>query len=505
MKKSTRPASPGVSLPLADATLSAHAAHVAVPSYDRAALEPAVVHLGVGGFHRAHQAVVFDELAERGLCSWGITGVTLRRPDMRDALEPQAGLFTVVERSAEGDRARVVGSLLRCLFAPDDPEAVLVALADPRTRLVTLTVTGDGYGVDPVTRELDPRDPEVERELATPGRPTSVLGFLTEALDRRRRAGTAPFTVMSCDNVPRNGEVARAAVVAFARLRDPRLAAWIDDEVAFPCSMVDRITPETTPAARRLVRRTFGVDDRWPVVCEPFTQWIVEDDFCSDRPPLEAAGVQLVADVAPYERMKKRLLNGGHSALGYLGSLAGHRTTDEALEDPVIHAYLEHLLEDEIGPLIGAVPGIDLGEYRASLLERFANPSIADPLARLCGRGSTKLPAYLLPSIVDARREGRPITLLAVAVAGWMRFLRGIDDDGDELDVRDAHAPRLMRLARAGGDDPTRLLAERSIFGDLSHDPVVVREVGRALRALSRDGARATIAARLGHDLAVVA
>jgi mannitol 2-dehydrogenase len=344
------------SRPLSAATLSHHAARVAVPDYDRGSLTPAVVHISVGYFHRSHQALYFDELARRGVTGWGLTGVGLRRREMHEALAPQDWLYTVVERGAGPDRARVVGAMSRYLFAPDDPGAVVDAFADERTRLVTLTVTSAGYDVD----------------AAAADGPGSALAQLVEALDRRRRRGQAPFTVLACDNLPDNGEVARAAVAGFARLRDERLADWIEENVAFPSSMVDRITPATTPADRERLAREFGVEDRWPVVTEPYSEWIVEDAFCAGRPPLEDVGVRFVADVRPYSLIKTRLLNATHCALGHLGTLAGLRTTDEAMRDPVFAAYVERLTRAEIAPLLPRVPGLDLEPYRRSVLEACA-------------------------------------------------------------------------------------------------------------------------------------
>jgi len=477
--------------PLTNATLGDHADRISVPSYDRAALTPAIVHIGVGGFHRAHQAVYLDQLAERGITTdWGVIGVALRRPDMKDALDPQDGLFTVVERGEEDD-ARVVGSIVAMLHAPRQPEAVLDALTDPRTRIVTLTITGNGYHVDTETGELEDDD-DVRADLAEPARPTTALGYLTEALQRRRDAGTPPFTVLSCDNVPDNGTTACRAVLAFAQRRDADLAGWIEREVAFPSTMVDRITPETSDEAHDLVGG-FGVEDRWPVVTEPFSQWIVEDRFCNGRPPLEEVGVQFVDDVEPYERMKKRLLNGSHSALGYVGYLLGHRDTAGAMADPLVRRYLERLMGAEIAPLLPPVPGIDLGEYRETLLERFSNDKVGDQLARLCGRGSTKVPAYLLPSIVEARQQGRPHELLTLAVAAWVRYLSGVDLEGREIAIKDARLDELQPLAVEGGTDPEPLMAESRVFGWLADDPMLVRSVARVLEAVDRDGLEATV------------
>jgi fructuronate reductase/mannitol 2-dehydrogenase len=483
-------------MPLSEQTLALHAGRVRVPSYDRAGLTPAVVHFSVGGFHRAHQLVYFDDLAESGDTGWGVVGVGLHSPAMRDALRPQDHLYTVVERSVDGEHARVIGSMVDYHFAPDSPETVLALLTDERTRLVTMTVTGNAYRIDAHSGEFAPDD-AVRADLADPHHPRSLFGYIVEALDVRRRSGVGPFTVLSCDNMQQNGEAARAAVVGYARLRDELLARWIDDNVAFPGSMVDRITPSTSLADRDEVARRFGVDDRWPVITERFSQWVMEDVFCNDRPPLERVGVQFVPDVGDHELMKTRLLNASHSAMGHLGSLAGHTRVDEVMADPVLSRYVSQLMATEIAPLLPCPQGVDLVDYQQSLLQRFADPSIGDRLDRLCRRSSSKVPLYLLPSLGTALAEGRPTRLLTLAVAGWCRYLQGADLAGRPLALADDRADELGRLARAGGTDPRRLLAVRSVFGDLGDDPALVEAVAVVLRQFEEHGVRATVAAAL--------
>jgi mannitol 2-dehydrogenase len=481
-------------VPLSEQTLPLHARRLRVPTYDRSALTPAVVHFSVGGFHRAHQLVYFDDLAEQGCTDWGVVGVGLRSPAMRDALRPQDHLYTVVERSSEGERARVIGAMVDYRYAPDSPEAVLALLTDERTRLVTMTVTGTAYRIDAGSRQFVP-DEAVRADLADPQRPTSLFGFIVRALDQRRRAGVPPFTVLSCDNLQRNGEAARAAVVGFARLLDEDLARWIDETVAFPGSMVDRITPSTTPQDRDAVTRRYGVADRWPVITEPFSQWVMEDTFSTSRPPLELVGVQFVSDVGDHELMKTRLLNASHSALAALGTLAGHRQVHEVMADPVLSRYLTRLMADEIGPLLPCPPGVDLAHYQRSLLHRFADPVLGDRLDRLSRRSSSKVPLYLLPSLREARALGRPAELLTLAVAGWCRYLRGVDLRGRPLVLQEEHAGELSALARAGGSDPRPLLGVRTVFGDLGEDPELVAALGGALDEIEAHGVR-TAAAR---------
>lgn len=483
--------------PLTDETLGLHGAQLSVPTYDRSALTPAVVHFSVGGFHRAHQLLYFDELAERRISDdWGVVGVGLHSRTMKDALAPQDHLYTVVERSPDGERARVVGVMVGYHFAPDDPTAVLDLLTDERTRMVSLTITDSGYRIDPRTGLFDADDAEIRQDVDEPSRPRTVFGFIVEALDRRRRAGMPPFSVVSCDNMHRNGDTARAAIVGFAGLRDEVLARWIADRVAFPSSMVDRITPHTSPEERATVAQRYGVDDRWPVITEPFSQWVIEDSFSHGRPPLDAVGVRFVPDVGSYELMKTRLLNASHCALGYLGSLAGYTSLDHVMADPVFAGYVARLMDAEVTPLLPPPDGIDLAEYKRTLLQRFANPAIADGLPRLCRRGSTKMPHHLLPSLRQALEEDRPHGLLTLAVAGWFRYLRGTDEAGRPLALEDALADRLQRLALAGDTDPRPLLAETAVFGDLGRHPAFVAELQETLIALDHDGVRATVAAR---------
>ncbi len=487
---------PGSSLPLCNDTLSRHARYITVPRYSRSALRAGVVHLGVGSFHRSHQAVYLDDLAARGHREWGIVGVGFRDSQMLDALVPQDLLYTVVSRGADRDEARAVGVLTRYLMADTQREAVLSALCEREVAIVTLTVTAGAY-----------REHQAAAKPGFPGRvfPTTAVEFLVEALDRRRRNGGRPFTVMSCDNMPANGAVARQAVVDVARTRDARLAAWIEEHVAFPSSMVDRITPQTVDLDIDFVERRFGVRDRWPVITEPFSQWVVENSFSDARPPLDEVGVQFVPDVAPYALMKTQLLNATHSAIGYLGSLAGLRRADELMADPVFQGYVAALMDREVAPLLDPVPGVDLGAYKRSLLGRLANPKLADDLARLCRGGSAKVPAHLLPSIAEARRRGRPHRMLTLAVAGWLRYLTGTDMRGRPFPLDDPRGEHLRSLARAGGDDPRVLLDEYSVFGSLGRDQDFASSVREALDELDAAGPRGAIRTCLAEYDAVPA
>ncbi len=474
-------------------------AEVALPAYDRSAVTPGIVHFGVGGFHRAHEAMYLDRLMNAGeALDWGIVGVGTLPGDarMRDALLAQDGLYTLVVKHPDGRlEPRVVGSIVDYLFAPDDPAAVLDRLTDPATRIVSLTVTEGGYHVNQVTGEFDPSDPDIRADLAGDGPPRTVFGFLTEALARLRDAGAEPFTVMSCDNLPGNGDIARRMILAFARLRDPDLADWMAEHVRFPNCMVDRITPVTTPDDIAALRDEFGVEDAWPVVCEPFTQWVLEDRFGRGRPPLEDAGVQLVDDVVPYELMKLRLLNASHQALCYLGYLAGYRLAHEVCQDPLFAGFLLRYMEREGSPTLPEVPGVDLDAYRHELIARFANPEVRDTLARLCAESSDRIPKWLVPVIVANLASGGEIERSALVVAAWARYAEGVDEQGEPIEVVDRLRDRVMAAAARQAEDDLAFLRDPDLFGGLVDDDRFVTAYRGFLRSLHEAGARATLEA----------
>jgi mannitol-1-phosphate/altronate dehydrogenase len=305
---------------------------------------------------------------------------------------------------------------------------------------------------------------------------------------------------MSCDNLPDNGAATRAAVVGFAASRSEELARWIEGNVAFPSTMVDRITPKVAAADKAVVERDFGISDHWPVVAEPFRQWVVEDSFCSGRPPLDEVGVEFVTDIAPYKLAKTRLLNGTHCALSYLGILLGHETTDTAMSDPYVSKYVEHLMRMEISPLLSDNAAMDLADYRTSVLSRLSNPGVSDTLSRLAARGSTKMPSYLLPSLREARAENRRCTLLILAVASWFRYLRGYDYQGRPIVIEDRRGRQLKALACAGGADPLPLLRETDIFGDLSRDVTLIESLEQMLADIDRIGPAALLRKAIAAD-----
>jgi fructuronate reductase len=472
-------------------------AEVARPIYDMNAVRIGIVHLGIGAFHRAHQAVYVDDRLAAGETDWGICGVSLRSPETADALVPQDGLYTVAIRSGSGERLRVIGAVRRLLVAPSNPAALLDAMADPTVRIVSLTVTEKGYCHDPAAGDLQPDHPDVVADLAAPERPRSVPGVLVEALRRRRTSSVAPFTVLCCDNLPENGHTVGRVLVQFAGLRDPDLGRWVENEVAFPSTMVDRIVPATSDADRTAVAARLRVSDAWPVMTELFTQWVIEDRFGNGRPRFEDAGAELVADVAPYELMKLRLLNGSHSTLAYLGYLAGYETVSDVMTDPAFVRLVQGLMDEEVTPTLSLPPGADLAGYKRSLLERFTNPALKHRTWQIAMDGSQKLPQRLLGTIRDRLAAGAPIPRLALGVAAWMRYVTGIDEQGRPIDVRDPLAKRLRGLAdEAGPADrlAPALFSVREVFGDdLPRDPRFTKPVTDALDALFRNGARAVV------------
>ena len=484
------------------AALKRLAPGIRVPTYQRNGLPHSIVHVGVGGFHRAHQAVYLDDLLHLpGNREWGMIGVGLLKHDarIRDAMRSQDCLYALVERGAVGESARIIGSIIDFIFAPEESESVLAKMASPDCRIVSLTITEGGYYVNSGTGEFDTDHPDIKRDLANPGKPACSFGYLIEALDRRRKRGLAPFTVMSCDNMQSNGDVTKKMLTAFAHLRDPVLGRWVADNVAFPNAMVDRITPATTDEHRALTREKFGIDDAWPVMTEPFKQWVIEDHFSQGRPAWDKVGAQMVADVLPYEKMKIRLLNASHQAMCYIGMLVGHTLAHEAMEDPRIRKLVQTMMDVEVTPHLPAVPGIDLAEYKKTLIERFANPAIRDQLARIGTEGSARIPKFVLPSVIDALPRGAPVKLMAFTVAAWFRYLTGKDDNGNPLPINDPMEARITETARRGGADPTAMLSLRELFGDeLPKANPFSQEVAQALKSFYEKGAKATLESYVG-------
>ena len=460
-----------------------------------------IVHLGLGAFARAHLALYTEDTAAPGdALAWGILGASLQRPDQRDLLAPQDCLYTAVERGPEGATTRIVTCLTGVLVAPEDPQAVLTAMSNGSTRIVTLTITEKGYCHDPATGRLNLAHPTIAHDLAHPHAPRGAIGFLVEALRRRREAGLRPFTVLCCDNLPANGHVVARLVEAFAAERDPSLAAWIAAEGRFPCSMVDRIVPATTPADVAEMARLTGLEDAAPVIHEPFRQWVIEDRFVDGaRPRWEAGGAQFVSEVEPFEHMKLRLLNGAHSALAYLGYLGGHETIADTIADPGYAAFVERLWREEIVPVVPPPPGTDLLAYVADLKTRFANPAIRHRTWQIAMDGSQKLPQRLLGTIRERLARDLPIPCLALVIAGWIRYVGGVDENGAVIDVRDPLAETLRTVQAGHPENPeARVIAVLElvpIFGaDLPAHRGFATAVVAAYRTLLARGAAAAVA-----------
>ncbi|HEY2132747.1 MAG TPA: mannitol dehydrogenase family protein [Acetobacteraceae bacterium] len=468
---------------------------VRVPGFDPARVVGGIVHLGLGGFHRAHMARYTHELMERrsDCLGWGIVGAGLMPADrrMHDALAPQDGLYTLVERDAAGETVSVIGSLAGVVFAGESSAALLDIIDRPAIRIVSLTVTEHGYCLDRATKRLDPGHALIRADLAHPATPSSAIGIIVEAYRRRREAGVPPFTALSCDNIQHNGDVLRAAVLALAELRDPALADWIAEHGSFPSTMVDRITPVTAEQDVADLAARHGIADRWPVFAESFTQWVIEDRFPQGRPAWEEVGAQFVGDVAPYEFMKLRLLNASHLAVSGVGRLAGYVTIDEAMADKLITRFMVALMARETAPTLPPVPGINLAEYQATLIARFANPAIKDTVERV----NTDAPLNILVDpIRDRLRTGASLELLALALAAWLRRVRGEDEQGQPIDVRHPLAGLLREKAIEGGADPRPLLGMGQLFGETGADPRLIEPVGVWLASLYAKGSRATLA-----------
>src|SRR5215216_4935625 len=480
-------------------TLARLPADVARPHYDRPAVTTGIVHIGVGAFHRGHEAVYTEAAIAGGDTRWGILGASLRSPDVRDALAPQDFLYTVASRDDAAEQLQVIGALRGVLVAPEDPEALLRAMTDPRIAIVSLTVTEKGYGLDPARGGLDESHADIRHDLAAPQHPHSAPGYLVEALARRHAAGIAPFTVLCCDNLARNGETVGRIVQQLAALRDPALGRFIFDEVAFPSTMLDRIVPATTEADREHIGGRLGLRDAAPVVAEAYTRWVIEDRFTAGRPDWAAAGVELVTDIAPYEAIKLQLLNASHSAMAYLGYLAGYETIADTIADPVFHAFIRELMDEEVTSTLKLPASVDVEAYKRTLIERFANRAIRHRTWQIAMDGSQKLPPRLLVTIRARLAIGAPFPRLAVAVAGWMRYVAGIDERGAPIDVRDPLQERLRSSVAAAGPIPARLvpalLALPEIFGgDLPADPRFVEAVTMGVERLYAIGAHRAVA-----------
>ena len=463
-----------------------------VPGYDLENLKTGIVHIGVGGFHRSHQAYYIHRLLEEyNALDWGICGVGLREADqkMKLVLEKQGGLYTLITQHPNGrDSYEVVGSIHEFLLASESRSRIVDKMAHPDTRIVSLTITEGGYNFNPATGEFDFDNHEIKEELAFPDAPKTVYGFLTNALKKRKKSGLPPFTILSCDNIQHNGNVTKKMLLAFAQKQDPELANWIKENVCFPNSMVDRITPVTTAGMINQLKTDVNIEDRWPVVCEPFIQWVIEDRFSFGRPALEKVGVQFVSDVTPYEKIKIRLLNAGHSVLGILGALHGHSTIDACMNDSVFATFMNRYMDEEVTPVLGEVEGIDLNEYKDSLAERFANPNIKDSVSRICSESSAKLPKFLIPTLQENLEAGGNIDLATFVLAAWCYYSdKGINEKNEPLEIIDVKKLELQNAAKNTSENPISFLELTEIFGSLRQNKRFCEKYERAVLSIYKE------------------
>jgi fructuronate reductase len=489
--------------------------HVARPAYDRSQLKPGIVHLGIGAFHRGHQAVVNDAaIAASGDMRWGIVGVSLRNPDTRDALQPQSGLYTVSVLDVDEDgvpleQLQVVGCLLKVLVGSEDIRAVLAQIAHEDTRIVSLTVTEKGYHRDPATGALRTEDEEIVHDLAHPDAPCSAVGVIVRGLALRRDRGLPPVTLLSCDNLPSNGDALRGLVKAFADQVDPALADWIDTQCGFPNAMVDRIVPRTTDDDRARISGMLGLGDAWPVVGESFLEWVIEDKFVAGRPDWHLGGARFVASAEPFERLKLRFVNAPQSTLAYLGAAWGIETNNKTIAHPPIRHFVDRMMREEIAPTLGTIPGVDLDGFRTRVLARIANPALPHRTQQVAMDGTQKIPQRLLGTIADRLRDDQPITCLALAVAAWLHYLRGGDPGVAKYPINDPLADELKELLERADHEADRMPsgaeAERRrisiitayapVFGDLGRDPRFIDALTRHSRTLRELGVDETVTA----------
>ncbi|HMH12990.1 MAG TPA: mannitol dehydrogenase family protein [Edaphobacter sp.] len=486
---------------LRQSELSRFPASIQTPAYDRTSLRSGIVHIGAGGFNRSHLAGYLDDLLRDGAnTQWGECGVGLLLNDqaIHSALKSQDYLYSLLARDADELSLRVIGSLTEHLFAPADPESVITRMASPECAIVSLTVTEGGYFIDSGSKRFLAGHLDLKHDLANPCAPKTFLGFLAAAAERRMQNGTA-FTVMSCDNLQGNGHAAQTALLAFAEMKSPALRRWIEANVAFPNCMVDRITPASSPADREFIASHFGVADQSPVVCEPFRQWVLEDTFSAGRPAWERVGVQLASDVTPFERVKMRLLNGGHSTIAYIAALFGIEYVPDAIADPDVQELLKRFL-DEVSPILPELPGMELRSYRSSVIKRFSNPTLRDQISRICSEGSAKIAKFIIPSAEELCSEGRSMIIIPLMVAGWLFSMRGVDQSGKPFPVVDASLADFHAFAENGFRDARLAVAVRAVFASMGHDENFVQQVQTHLSAFHANDARTVLRNALAHS-----
>lgn len=470
---------------------------IRLPQYDRSALKSGIVHLGIGAFHRAHQAFYTEAVLNQMGGDWGITGCSLRSASVKNQLAEQDGLYTLVERGPAGESFQVVGAVQRVMVGPDNPSALVALMASEQTKIVSLTVTEKGYCHDPATGNLNLSHPDIQHDLAHPEQPKSAIGYIVAALQQRQQAGLSSFTVLSCDNLPNNGEVLEKVVLQYCERISPEVKEWVSTHTKFPSTMIDRIVPATTESDRADLEAKVGYRDEGMVVAEPFTQWVIEDNFCSKRPEWEKVGALLVKDVTAFEKMKLRLLNGSHSMLAYTGYLAGFETISDVMTEPAFVQLCKTFMDTEAGPTVNTPEGFDIEEYKLQLRDRFSNPGLKHRTWQIAMDGSQKLPQRLLETLREQLASGGSIEVISLAIAAWFKYVSAVDDAGQEIDVQDPLALRLKSLCDKHEDLAQRVVAllnVNEVFGDdLGDCELFVTSITRWLSAFYNDGVLATV------------
>ncbi|KJD32036.1 mannitol dehydrogenase [Tamlana sedimentorum] len=467
---------------------------VSAPNYNRSNIKSGIVHVGIGGFHRAHEAFYIDELLRRNEArNWGICGVALLEYDTKiyQTLKSQDGLYTLIVKELDGSLSnRVIGSIIDVMFAPENPWAVVEKMASPETKIITLTITEGGYNFNEATGEFVVENPLIQHDLKNPKTPKTVFGYLTQALKLRKDNNQEGLTIQSCDNIQGNGHVTKKMLLSFIEHAEPELVSWIEKNVSFPNSMVDRITPATVPSDISILKDTTGIIDEWPVVCEPFKQWVIEEDFVAGRPAWEKVGAQFVDDVVPYEKMKLTLLNAGHSVLGILGALIGYNTIDETVHDEDLSLFLKTYMNKEVTPTLGNLKGVNLDEYKQTLLERFGNTHIKDQVERICSESSAKIPKFILPTVISNLKNNDPVDLAAFVLAAWAVYSLGENEKEEDIIIKDAMETVLKQKANEAKVNPKLFLELESIFGDLKSSKTFVDSFENAYKNISEFGVK---------------
>lgn len=465
---------------------------VAIPQYNRENVTAGIVHVGVGGFHRAHQAMYLDQIIHNKTNSnWGICGVALLDFDQKiyNTLNTQDGLYTLVVKELDGSLTkRVIGSIVEYLFAPDSPKAVIDKMANPDIKIISLTITEGGYNLNEATGEFNLDNPQIIHDRDHTEAPKTIFGYLTQALKLRKANNSGPITILSCDNIEGNGHVTKKMLLSYVQFADPELLPWIEANVSFPNSMVDRITPATVAADISSLLETSGIEDQWPVVCESFQQWVIEDDFIAGRPNLETVGVQFVKNVAPFEKMKLALLNAGHSVVGILGSLMGYTTIDEAISNPEIGKFLAIYLDNEVTPTLQNLEGVDLTQYKKTVIARFSNIYIKDQIDRICSETSAKIPKFIMPTVQGNLKSDGYITYAAFVIAAWAIYSLGVNEKKETINIKDAMHETLLAKAKLAQNNPEIFIAIEAVFGNLSQSSAFTKSYTKAYNNIVANG-----------------